>query len=329
MSSMMHGIHLAAAFGFAAAAVALDPTPSTAQPATPPAGIYIRYVEPTNPAHRPIYERLKQRKVLEQYQEFLSPLKLPRALQVTLQGCNGVVNAWFDGGARITLCYEYIEFVEELAAKGDAPPGFKREDAIVGPFVQVVLHETSHAIFSILDIPVFGREEDAADELAEFIMLQFGKNVARRTLSGVAFFFRTQGMNDSLKLEDFSDEHGTDGQRFYNALCIAYGSDRETFKDLASAFLPKQRAARCKREYDAARKAFVKLILPHVDKAAMERVRQIEWLKEDDGSGVLPGDGTPGGGGGAGTPGAPDLAPSTPAGGGGAPAPAPGSGPGR
>jgi len=305
-----------AALVLAAVGFAFSSTPGIAQPATP--GLQVLYQEPTNPAHRPIYERLKQRRVLEQYQEFMSPLKLPRSLQVVMQGCNGTVNAWFDGNARIMLCYEYIDLVEKVAAKGDAPPGFKREDAIVGPFIHVILHETSHAVFKLLDIPIFGREEDAADELAEFIMLQFGKNIARRTLSGVSFFYRALGLQETLKLEDFSDEHGTDGQRFYNALCIAYGSDPDTFKDIVG-LLPKERAVRCKGEYDAAYKAFVKLILPHVDKAAMERVQQIEWLKADDGTDVLPG-GVPGG------PSAPG-APGTP-GGGGAPVPGPGPGPG-
>ena len=43
-------------------------------------GVQIEYKEPVNPAHRPIYERLKKRQVLEQYQEFMSPLKLKRSL---------------------------------------------------------------------------------------------------------------------------------------------------------------------------------------------------------------------------------------------------------
>ena len=83
--------------------------------------------------------------------------------------------------------------------------------------------------------------------------------------------------------------------------------------------LPRERAVRCKGEYDAAYKAFVKLILPHVDKAAMERVRQVEWLKEGDGTDVLPGN-VPGG---PATPGAPG-APGAPGGGGGTPVPGPG-----
>ena len=36
----------------------------------------------------------------------------------------------------------------------------------MGGFVSTLLHETGHAIFYMLDIPIFGREEDAADAVA-------------------------------------------------------------------------------------------------------------------------------------------------------------------
>ena len=48
-------------------------------------GIQITYKEPTNPVHRPIYDRLKKRQILEQFSEFMAPLKLPRALTVSLE----------------------------------------------------------------------------------------------------------------------------------------------------------------------------------------------------------------------------------------------------
>src|SRR5215813_11949896 len=44
--------------------------------------IEISYVKPTNPAHQQIYELLQQRRVLERFQGYLSPLRLPRTLFV-------------------------------------------------------------------------------------------------------------------------------------------------------------------------------------------------------------------------------------------------------
>ena len=60
---------------------------------------------------------------------------------------------------------------------------------IVGAFVQAVLHEVAIATFDILEIPVWGREADAADKLAGFIMVQFGKEVALKVMIGAAWFF--------------------------------------------------------------------------------------------------------------------------------------------
>ena len=56
--------------------------------------IRIVYGEPKNPAHRPIYERLQKRRVLEDLRDFLSPLKLPQPLTIKIEGC-GVVNAYY------------------------------------------------------------------------------------------------------------------------------------------------------------------------------------------------------------------------------------------
>jgi hypothetical protein len=278
--------------------------PATAQMPIPlsATGLSINYVEPTDPAHRAIYDRLRKRQVLEQYKEFMSPLQLNRALSVALRGCDGKANAWYSNG-KITYCYEMVAEIESVVAKTAPLPGFKLEDAIVGAFVQILLHETSHAVFDLLDVPVFGREEDAADALAEFVLLQFGDKVARRTLTGTAFIWRAFELaeNRNRTLEDYADEHGTHGQRFYNALCIAYGSDlvegTRTFNDfIENNLLPEGRRGQCANEYRHARISFERLIMPHVDKALMAKVRTTEWLKPEDGMDLLPPSGPPPGG---------------------------------
>jgi hypothetical protein len=57
--------------------------------------ISIRYVPPKNPAHERIYTELKQRGALEKLQKFLSPIRLPRTLLVSLEGCDGEADAWY------------------------------------------------------------------------------------------------------------------------------------------------------------------------------------------------------------------------------------------
>lgn len=265
-------------------AVGLAFSSAPAQAQAPPAAlangqIEIAYIEPANPVHRPMYERLQQRQVLEQLRQFLAPLKLPRQLKVQLRGCRGSVNAWYSNG-EVTICYEYVAWIEDLAPKQNTPE-VTREDAIVGPFIQVVLHEVAHAVFDILQIPLFGREEDAADQLAAFIMLQFGKEVARTAIKGTAFVWLTFSREDQAV---YWDTHSTPAQRFYNFLCIAYGGDPATFKDLADKWLSKARAEGCAHEYQQARNAFRKTVLPHVDQELMKKVQSIKWLQPDDGT---------------------------------------------
>ena len=96
---------------------------------------------------------LKERQVLEKFKEFLSPLRLPRALRLKLQGCDGVSNAWY-GDDAITVCYEYIDDILRNAPEEKTPAGVTRADAIVGPTLEVFLHEVGHAVFDYLDVPI-------------------------------------------------------------------------------------------------------------------------------------------------------------------------------
>lgn len=61
-----------------------------------PNRIEISYVQPPNPAHQHIYELLKERRVLERFRDYLSPMRLPRALQLRTEGCDGESNAWYE-----------------------------------------------------------------------------------------------------------------------------------------------------------------------------------------------------------------------------------------
>jgi hypothetical protein len=230
-----------------------------------------------------IYERLQKRRVLEDLQEFLSPLKLPAPLTIKIEACNGVVNAYYSNQA-VTICYEYIAWIHQVARQVTLSNEISLEDAVVGPFVDVLLHEVSHAIFDLLKIPLFGREEDAADQLAAFILLQFGNDVARRTIVGAALLFRQMSIEQQPGTADYAAVHGLPAQRFINVLCIAYGAQPQLFADFVKqGFLPVHRIGHCRWEYRQIAHAFKTLISPHIDLALQEKVRGREWLRADDG----------------------------------------------
>jgi hypothetical protein len=252
----------------AAALLALTISGANAAPKSKPNQIRYEYVSPKNPAHQAIHDQMKQGHALEHLQELLAPLSLPYPLTLKVAGCDGAINAWYDDEV-ITVCYELLADILRTAPAQDLPIGISRADTVVGPSLAVFLHETGHAVFSMLQIPVLGREEDAADQFAAYVMLRLSKNEARRMILGSAYHHTVQmpGPQVTVSLRSFSEEHSTPAQRAYNILCAAYGADKKLFADIVEKdFLPKGRAETCEREYEDLAFAMTKLISPHIDK---------------------------------------------------------------
>lgn len=244
--------------------------------------IAIEYHAPSTSFFEPIYKRMKERKVLETLKKFLAPLKLERTLTLVVRQCSpsepsGELNAWYSSG-KITFCYQFIDLFERYAPSVVTDEGLTPEDAIEGAFVGVMFHELGHAVVDLFRLPVFGREEDAADEIAAFILMQFGPNVARQAILAQAHMWRESSSANSRN--NYADEHGTDLQRYYNFLCLGYGGLPDTFRDIvAKKILPERRARNCKREYETVRSAFRQTILPHLDLDLVKVVQSIDWLK--------------------------------------------------
>lgn len=244
--------------------------------------IVINYIAPNAPYLTPLYERMKKRLFLERLKQFLSPLKIPPGitLKISAKEC-GQTNSWWSGRRDgLFLCYEWADFAERVAPLANDGAGMTREDAILGALLQVTFHELGHAMFDIYDVPVFGREEDAADQMAGFILSQFGPEVAKRTFPGVALIWRALYQAEGEWPHDaFSDIHGHPLQRAYNYLCMAYGGNPTTFQYVVdSGLLPRERAIHCADESRQIFNAFAKTIYPHIDLAKMKIVQSLPWL---------------------------------------------------
>ena len=68
--------------------------------------------------------------------------------------------------------------------QGDDPARGYTLDAEVGQFFFAAAHEMGHATFDQLGMPLFGRQEDDADQFANYTMLQFSKADARCLIAG-------------------------------------------------------------------------------------------------------------------------------------------------
>jgi len=252
---------------------------ASAAPKGKPNRIDISYGEPTSADHQPIYKLLKERQGLEKLRELLSPLRLPHRLLLETTSCDGISNA-FSNEVSVAVCYEFLDDIWKNAPEQTTPGGVAPIDALIGPFLDVFLHEAGHAVLRALKIPLFGRQEDAADQFSTYIMLQFDKEEARRLIMGSAYQYKgdLSSPTVTIKQQAFADEHGTSAQRFFNLLCTAYGADPKLFKDVVEkGFLPEDRAVGCEREYAQLSHAFDTLIRPHIDERLARKLHK-RWL---------------------------------------------------
>jgi len=98
--------------------------PSAGQAATEyaPNRIRIEYVPPTNPAHQPLYEMIKEQHALEKLQQIFAPLKFPMDVTIRTVGCDGHINAWYSQPV-VTICYEYLAEIWRDMPKETTPLG--------------------------------------------------------------------------------------------------------------------------------------------------------------------------------------------------------------
>ena len=256
--------------------VSSTPTLAQRKPPLHTDQVRVVYVPPKEPKHQPIHDALRERGILEVLRTLLSPFRLPRQLTLEVKGCDGKVDAYYEDDTA-TLCYEYVELIQQHAPKVGTPGGLMPADAMVGAIIDTFLHEVGHAVIDMLEIPVLGREEDAADFFSAYILVQFAPDDAHRLIQGVGFMMASEAKAALAKpqtLKTFAGEHGLPAQRYYNLLCIAYGSNPKTFgNSVLHGRLPKERADGCAEEYKMLQRAFQKLILPYVDEALLSKAR--------------------------------------------------------
>ena len=219
-------------------------------------------------------------RLLEQLQEFLSPIRLPRRIMVRMQGCDGKANASFDTDT-VTVCYEYVELIQKQVPKMERE-GLAPRDALIGPMVDMLLHEFGHALLRVLDIPFFGKEEDIADNVATILLLAFAKDDSRRLIVGASFFADAEDVVDKGKApkpDELAAAHSLLAQRHFTLWCLAYGADKELFSDAVdNGVLPEHRAQWCRYEWATNSYAFEKLVEPYIDPVQKEVVKLKRWF---------------------------------------------------
>ena len=265
--------------GAALAVGLLHAAPAAAQTTPAPSTkIQIRYE--TTEKHAAVRDLLARHKVLEKAQLFMSPLRLPRELTIRTADCGAPSVPYDAEKGVITICYEAIASVQELA-KGATSDKDTLAALVAGGIIEETLHRIALAVIRVFDVPVWGREEDAADLLGAFIMIKFDERTARVAIIGASKLFVSN--TSALGKLDYASDVSPSAQRSYNFLCIAYGGAPLDFQPIVDeGALPFPRAGRCGDEYNAIRKAFDLRLMPFVDPDLVVKIRAIDWLHEGD-----------------------------------------------
>jgi len=224
---------------------AVTATPAGGQVGAPSAGFPLAFGS-VDPTHEPFRQWVAGSPALGQHLRWLGDqLDLPAPVPVVFLSC-GVANAFYRPDRReIQICFEWI--IERRDQVQSRTPGAEKlTDAVVRSVAHVINHEVGHALVRQLNLPVLGREEDAADGFSAFLLGERGDPLDRYSILQGAL----ANQRGFLAFEDQADVHSLGQQRFFNLLCWLYGSDPTRFAGFATqGGLPARRQQTCPFEW--------------------------------------------------------------------------------
>ena len=223
----------------------------------------VEHLDVKTPRYVEIDRQVKEEKLLEKAADKLNrSLILPDDISLRTKDCNQI-NAFYDPNDRsVTMCYELMEHFYN-AFKSDGNDDDAAYQKMFEAVQFVFLHEIGHALIDTLKLPVAGNEEDAADRLSSYVNLKEMGDDGVRAVFSAADAFAIESKNNTSGKRNMADEHLLGEQRFYNSLCMIYGSNTDKYsKIVTEGYLPKERAVRCAAEYQRTVDSWINLLEP-------------------------------------------------------------------
>lgn len=229
----------------------------------------VTYEDATSPEATNGKKLLQDNNVLEELAADINQsLKLPQDIPLHGAQCDQPNAFWSPSKKMVVICYEDADLSQRIFVKaGDKDP----DTSAIGSEDATFYHEAGHMAVTLYNLPITGKEEDAADQLAAYILLTPGDNgkVDSESVQAVKDFARTFAAYAELKAQmgtavNMADEHSLDQQRVYNLQCWIYGSNPEANADIVtSGGLPEERAKRCPDEWQKLSHAWSTLLDEH------------------------------------------------------------------
>lgn len=124
------------------------------------------------------------------------------------------------------------------------------EEFVRDNVLAIFYHELGHALIDVLELPIYGQEEDAADVASVMLMhYLYDDEVATQMVMSTAQAFSAEAAEEAGDVA-FWGVHGASEQRYYNTICIFYGGDPANREEMITVMgLPEERAETCEEEF--------------------------------------------------------------------------------
>lgn len=227
--------------------------------------VRIRYNKPATTELSGIVSELKANPVITDVVALINEqFSLPEPLVIVLGGADGPL--YNPDANEILIPYTFLEQVANRFKAADyANPDISIAEATSDALVHTLFHELAHALIAIHQLPVVGKEEDAADSLAAVLSIEYFDNGAEIAISAADLFYLESNDIEEFEEADFWDEHSLDLQRYYATLCHVYGSEPKKYAYLLEdTGFSQERGDFCIDEYDSAVTNWLTLLAPYM-----------------------------------------------------------------
>lgn len=196
--------------------------------------VVIRYLEPQNEVEKMAKSEIEQSGVNQTLVD-LSQSIFPFKNTLTIQ-YGGDQGPLYDPEThQVHMPYEFYQQALDYFKKNqyDKKFGKSAQAGAIDTVLHTLLHEAGHAYIADQNIPILGKEEDAVDNFAALMMIEYVENGEDAAISAADMFaFESEDRPDYYDFGEYIDEHSFDLQRYFSTLCLVYGSNPEQHKSL-------------------------------------------------------------------------------------------------
>ena len=193
-------------------------------------------------------------------------LNLKEPLKLVFGGEDGPL---FDNGINeISIPYGFLIEVQERfkQARYSSKAGITNKEASMDALMHTIFHELAHALIFQYELPVLGKEEDAADGLASVLLIEYLEEGQEIVITAADLFDLESQDIKEYKDEDYWGEHSLDIQRYYSSMCHVYGSAPIEYKQIkTNEDFSKEKAENCIDDYDNLVNSWLTLLDPFLN----------------------------------------------------------------